>query len=94
MSEFGEDKSADVELEDWLSQLCEGTLSPEDLRRLGEKIATDSAARRFYLEYLDLHAALGGQGAAVALPDLSRAEPLSVVEGTAGQHPRVRRWMR
>ncbi len=51
-----------------LSALCDGTLGPEDLRRLGERIAADAAARRQYLEYLDLHAALAGRGPALEIP--------------------------
>ncbi|HEY7157352.1 MAG TPA: FecR domain-containing protein [Gemmataceae bacterium] len=94
MTEEREHQSADAELEGLLSRLCDGTLAAEELRRLGERMATDSAARRLYLEYLDLHAALGGPGAAAALPDWSRAETLSFVERTPARPSRIRRWMR
>jgi WD40 repeat protein len=94
MTEDREHQSADAELEGLLSRLCDGTLAAQELRRLGERMATDAAARRLYLEYLDLHAALGGPCAAAALPDLSRVESLSIVAGNAGRHPRLRRWMR
>jgi ferric-dicitrate binding protein FerR (iron transport regulator) len=54
-----------------LSKLCDGALGPEDLRRLGERIATDPAARQHYLEYLDLHAALTSGGPAPEMPTLT-----------------------
>src|SRR5262249_33636879 len=94
MTEDREHQSADAELEGLLSRLCDGTLAAQERRGLGERMATDAAARRLSLEYLDLHAALGGPGAAAALPDLSRVESLSIVAGNAGRHPRLRRWMR
>src|SRR5262249_47671056 len=94
MKEEREHQAADAELEGLLSRLCDGTLAAQELRRLGERMATDAAARRLYLEYLDLHAALGGPGAAAALPGLSRVESLFIVAGNAGRHPRLRRWMR
>ncbi|MGH7169509.1 MAG: FecR domain-containing protein [Gemmataceae bacterium] len=81
MSESGEPKFFDGELDELLSRLCEGTLAAEELRQLGERIATDAAARRLYLEYLDLHAALGGR------------QPVGRSR-TSRLTPAVRRWMR
>jgi ferric-dicitrate binding protein FerR (iron transport regulator) len=57
------------ELERLLPALCDGTLGPDDLRRLGERIAADPAARQQYLEYLDLHAALANRGPAMEIPE-------------------------
>jgi ferric-dicitrate binding protein FerR (iron transport regulator) len=60
----------DPELERLLSGLCDETLADEDLHRLGRRISNDTEARRSYLQYLDLHAALSGPGPAAALPEL------------------------
>ncbi len=38
-----------------LDGLCNGTITPDEHRRLGEFLAEDPAARRFYFDYLDLH---------------------------------------
>ena len=51
----------DPGLERLLAGLCDGTLSDEETRHLGERIATNEADRQAYLEYLDLHAALLGE---------------------------------
>lgn len=94
MREDRDHPAADAELEELLSRLCDGTIAPEELRQLGEKIATDAAARRLYLEYLDLDAALGGQGPATALPDMSRTEALPLLDAAPKRHPRSPRWIR
>lgn len=70
-----------ADLEGLLSGLCDGTLGPEDLHRLGEWITADPSARRQYLEYLDLHAALtGGPSLAVPEPTPRRASPAATPE--------------
>ncbi len=70
-----------TELDRLLSGLCDGTLSAADLRLLGETVAADPAARARYLQYLDLHAALGGSVGA-ALPEPAAPRPVE----------RSRRW--
>ncbi|MBA4066138.1 MAG: hypothetical protein C0501_20955 [Isosphaera sp.] len=70
-----------TELDRLLSGLCDGTLSADDLRLLGEAVAADPAARARYLQYLDLHAALGGPAGA-DLPEPAAPRPVD----------RARRW--
>jgi hypothetical protein len=47
-----------AELERLLSGLCDGLLSEGDFAKLEEMLESDSKYRRFYIEYLDLHARL------------------------------------
>ncbi|MEX2308379.1 MAG: LamG domain-containing protein [Pirellulales bacterium] len=42
-----------------LDALCEGNLTPEDERRLTEKLINDPAACLLYVRYMDIHASLG-----------------------------------
>ncbi len=76
MSDMNQPESEQTDLDRLLSGLCDGTLGPEDLRRLGERITADPDARRQYLEYLDLHAALGSDRAASAITDITSAKKL------------------
>ena len=46
------------ELFEWLEALCEDRLTPADTQRLERLVLRDAAARRVYLEYLDLHGTL------------------------------------
>lgn len=59
----------DSELERLLAGLCDGTLTDEETRQLGERIATSNSNRRAYLEYLDLHAALLGESPYAAVTE-------------------------
>jgi ferric-dicitrate binding protein FerR (iron transport regulator) len=47
-----------LELERLLSALCDGALTEEDHGRLEELLAQDASCRRYYLEYVDMHARL------------------------------------
>jgi ferric-dicitrate binding protein FerR (iron transport regulator) len=81
-----------LDLEGLLSGLCDGTLGPEDLRRLGEWITADPAARQQYLEYLDLHAALGGGGAALGVPELTSVQAVPSATPDRRRRLRLVRW--
>src|SRR5687767_7990307 len=59
------------------SALADGQLSPEEHGRLQELLA-DPAARRMYLEYIDLHARL------LTHPDLVGERQLPAVDALAG----------
>jgi hypothetical protein len=76
------------DLDRLLSGLCDGTLGPEDLRQLGDWITADPDARRRYLEYLDLHAALSSGRAPLAVPELTPGK------ATPSATPVRRRWVR
>ncbi len=41
-----------------LASLCDESITPDQLAHLEKSLRTDPEARRFYLEYLDLHASL------------------------------------
>src|SRR5262245_60905288 len=69
-----------VELERLLSALCDGALTEAQHARLEQLLQADAECRRFYLEYVDLHARLlvhPHLGAAALPPD----------EGGAGVSP-------
>jgi len=50
--------AADRSLAGLLASLCDETISPAEMERLDRLLCTDAAARRLYLEYLDIHARL------------------------------------
>jgi ferric-dicitrate binding protein FerR (iron transport regulator) len=76
------------DLDRLLSGLCDGTLSPEELRLLGERITADTATRRQYLEFIDLHAALLSGGPA-AVPELL---PVPAMRSAPHGRGRLMRW--
>jgi hypothetical protein len=78
---------ADTELDRLLSGLCDGTLSDADLALLGRRIASEPAARRMYLDYIDLHAALTGPAVTPPMGAIPTAIPTSHLPPV-----RVRRW--
>jgi ferric-dicitrate binding protein FerR (iron transport regulator) len=80
------------EMDRLLSGLCDGTLGPEDLRRLGEQIAADPAARRQYLEYLDLHATLTSSGPSLEMPELAAIQAIPLAAADRRRRVRLVRW--
>ena len=58
-----------LSINDLLTSLCDETISPEEMVQLDRLLCTDAAARRVYLEYLDLHARLsfGHEGSRKAI---------------------------
>src|SRR5262245_29504468 len=74
---------------DELAALCErlieGTLGDEERARLGRLVLEDAGARRRYVEYMHLHAALRWQSGRLA------DRPLGEVIGDGGARP-ARRW--
>ena len=53
----GVDGESSRSLHDLLSALCDGVASPEQMDRIEDLLRREPAARRFYLRYMDLHAA-------------------------------------
>jgi len=68
------------ELHRLLSGVCDGTAAPGD-RRLEELLRSDAECRRFYLRYLDLHAAV-----------LQHPDPAGIPSRAVGSSPRPTRW--
>jgi hypothetical protein len=70
-------------LDELLASLCDETISAEEMRRLDRLICTDAAARRLYMEYLDLHARLSyrfHQSAESAFPLACESEGIAAPE--------------
>ena len=80
-----------------VGEVCDGTLTAEDCGRLDALLRGDKAARRFYNDYLFLHAELYSQHASVAkiadsglrLPDSSAADSKPQ---SAMRNPKSRFW--
>jgi ferric-dicitrate binding protein FerR (iron transport regulator) len=69
-----------AELQRLLSALCDGELAEAQYARLEELLQADAECRRYYLEYLDLHARLlvhPRLAAAAPLPTPAAAAPVS-----------------
>jgi hypothetical protein len=92
MSDVNGDSLEQSDLERLLSGLCDGTLSPEELCRVGEWITADPGARRLYLEYLDLHAALSG-GALRVVPELTSVKVVPSAAPDRRRRVRFVRWV-
>ncbi|HTD78685.1 MAG TPA: FecR domain-containing protein, partial [Chloroflexota bacterium] len=77
------------ELEHLLSALCDGALTEVEHTRLEQLLGTDEACRRFYLEYVDMHARLlshpGFAAGAAPLPAIAE----SITEAPAETTPAV-----
>jgi len=71
-----------LSMNDLLTSLCDETISPEEMVQLDRLLCTDPAARRVYLEYLDLHARLsfGHEGSCKTADQ----QPADSVEGGNG----------
>lgn len=69
------------DFESLLSRVCDGSATPEEIRRLHESIRSDDALLDAYLQYVDLHASLATTDILAALPDrsLSQASPSAPV---------------
>ena len=52
------DRSPGIEVEELCAALCDGQITPEETLRLESLVESDEDARRTYIEYLNLHAAL------------------------------------
>lgn len=53
------DERISRELFRWIDELCEGTLSSEDERKLADRLRSDPDACLAYVRYMDIHATLG-----------------------------------
>ena len=54
----------DAELRRLTTALCEGTIGPDGHKRLEKLLAEDPVARRFYYDYMAIHAELAWSNAA------------------------------
>ena len=59
-----------LELEQLCSLLCEKLISPAQMERLNEMLRDSSAARRRYIEYVNIHGALGSLAAVERIEEL------------------------
>jgi hypothetical protein len=89
MNDASQPRLEQPDMDRLLSGLCDGTLPSEELRRLGERITADPAARREYLQFIDLHAALLQGGPSVTVPELP---PLQATSPATHGRRRLVRW--
>lgn len=76
--------TAGPSLDDLLTRLCDGTLTEGERQVLSDRLASDPAARREYLAYVDLHASL--------LVGLPGAMPIPAAQPSAPEKPPRRAW--
>jgi hypothetical protein len=90
------------ELNRLVGALCDGTLTAEDYHRLDEFVQADVEARRFYNNYMFMHAALYSQHVAVepalpsngqALDSMSLLAEMPTGSAEPGTRPASRRWL-
>jgi len=82
----------EAEFERLLSGLCDGTLDDAGRAELGRRVSQSAADRRTYIEYLDLHAALGRDpvGAAHGFESTNGASgPIRFVKASRGRFIRL-----
>src|SRR5688572_1544813 len=87
-----------LELEQLLGSMCDGTLTAVNYARLDELLQSDDAARRFYNNYMFMHAALYSQHAALgAIADfglrISNLERSQTDPQFEIRNPKYSRWV-